>query len=79
VGIGMQKEPICALCGGQLVRESNVPVTPGLSLFFSLAWVCTRCSVAYSDGDREGHYRVPCESLFQDGKRVGDQSGTESA
>jgi hypothetical protein len=75
----MQKEPICTLCGGQLVRESNVSVTPGLSLFFSLAWVCTQCSVAFPIAVGVRHFRIPCEPLYQDGKRVGDQSGSESA
>jgi hypothetical protein len=75
----MQKEPICALRGGRLVREGNVPVTPGVSLNSSLAWVCTQCSVAFPIAIGVRHYRVPCEPLYQDGKRVGNQSGTESA
>jgi hypothetical protein len=73
----MPGEPTCSLCGGRLVRESNVAVTPGLPLYFSLAWVCTRCSAAYPVAVGRRHVRVPCEPLYQDGNRVGEQRGPE--
>ena len=70
----MQREPACSLCGGRVVRESNVPVTPGISLYFSLAWVCTQCSAAYPIAVGRRHFRVPSEPLYADGRRIGDQS-----
>jgi hypothetical protein len=73
----MQREPACSLCGGRLVRESNVSVAPAFSLFFSLAWVCTQCSAAYPIAVGVRHFRVPSEPLYRDGKRLGERSGTE--
>ena len=71
----MQREPACSLCGGRLVRESNVPVSPGLPLYVSLDWVCTQCSAAYPVAVGRRHFRVPCEPLDTDGQRVGEQAG----
>jgi hypothetical protein len=73
----MQREPTCGLCGGRLVRESNVSVAPGLPLYFDLAWVCTQCSAAYPVAVGRRRFRVPSEPLYQDGKRIGERSGPE--
>jgi len=73
----MQREPACSLCGGRLVRESNVSVAPALPLFFSLAWVCTQCSAASPMALGKRNFRVPSEPLYQGGKRIGGRSGPE--
>jgi hypothetical protein len=73
----MQREPACSLCGETLVRESNVAVTPGLPMYFSLAWVCRQCSAAYPVAVGRRHVRVPSEPLYQDGKRIREPPGPE--
>jgi RNase P subunit RPR2 len=44
----MIKEPVCQLCSGMLVTESNVTVQQGggSSYAYILAWVCKNCSTA---------------------------------
>jgi hypothetical protein len=73
----MEREPACGLCGGRLVRESNVAVDPSLPLWFGLAWVCTPWSAAYPIAVGRRHLRVPSEPLYQGGKRISEPPGPE--
>jgi hypothetical protein len=70
LGIAMEREPTCGLCGGRLARESKVSVAPGLPLWFDLAWVCTSCSAAYPIAIGRRCLRTPSEPLYADGKRI---------
>jgi predicted amidophosphoribosyltransferase len=69
----MQKEPACGLCGGRLVRESNVAVNCGLPMSFDLAWVCSQCAAAYPIAVVRRSLFGPRESLYENGKRIEDK------
>jgi len=55
------------------MRESKVSLTPGLPLWFDLAWVCPSCSAAYPMAVRRRRIRGRRDPVDADGKRITDR------
>ena len=69
----MTKEPVCPLCSGVLVKESEVWIQAGGSttLCYALAWVCKECSASWPIGlNGSGWLVSKSKPLWKDGKKT---------
>ena len=68
----MKREPICVLCSGALVKESDVWIqTSGSNtLCFSLAWVCKECGTSWPIGLKAAGLVKRSKSMWENSKRA---------